>query len=215
MRIKDNFRRLKQLTYILIFIIYKGWENFMDLLIGTLFLILVLIIFTLFTYKAPNGMRAMGALANAAIATFLVEAFNKYVGGEVFGIKFLEELGDAREVSEALRSRIDCACDWCVSSLRTSYWCACGGMDLLPGFFAGYLIGYVMKYTEKYVPDGVDLIGSVVLLAPLARLIAGLTPVVNNTLLKLVTLFKVVQTRIQYLWGLFSAVSLQLLVLRH
>ena len=28
-----------------------------------------------------------------------------------------------------------------------------------------------MKYTEKYVPDGVDLIGSVVLLAPLARLI--------------------------------------------
>ena len=74
----------------------------MDLLIGTLFLILVLIIFTLFTYKAPNGMRAMGALANAAIATFLVEAFNKYVGGEVFGIKFLEELGDPREVSEAL-----------------------------------------------------------------------------------------------------------------
>ena len=54
--------------------------------------------FTLFTYKAPSGMRAMGALANAAIATFLVEAFNKYVGGEVFGIKFLEQLGDAREV---------------------------------------------------------------------------------------------------------------------
>ena len=155
----------------------------MDLLIGTLFLILVLIIFTLFTYKAPNGMRAMGALANA-IATFLVEAFNKYVGGEVFGIKFLEELGDLGR-SRRRCCRIDCACDWCVSSLRTSYWCACGGMDLLPGFFAGYLIGYVMKYTEKYVPDGVDLIGSVVLLAPLARLIAGLTPVVNNTLLKI------------------------------
>lgn len=67
----------------------------MDLLIGTLFLILVLVIFTLFTYKAPSGMRAMGALANAAIASFLVEAFNKYVGGQVFGIKFLEELGDA------------------------------------------------------------------------------------------------------------------------
>ena len=96
----------------------------MDLLIGTLFLILVLIIFTLFTYKAPNGMRAMGALANAAIATFLVEAFNKYVGGEVFGIKFLEELGDLCGRSRRrCRSRIDCACDWCVSSLRTSYWC--------------------------------------------------------------------------------------------
>ena len=173
--------------------------------------------FTLFTYKAPNGMRAMGALANAAIATFLVEAFNKYVGGSIRNQISRGVRGSLREVSEALLcDRIDCACDWCVSSLRTSYWFACGGMDLLPGFFAGYLIGYVMKYTEKYVPDGVDLIGSVVLLAPLARLIAaGLTPVVNNTLLKLVTLFKVVQTRIQYLWGLFSAVSLQLLVLRH
>ena len=44
----------------------------MDLLIGTLFLILVLVVFTLFTYKAPSGMKAMGALANAAIASFLV-----------------------------------------------------------------------------------------------------------------------------------------------
>ena len=43
-----------------------------------------------------------------------------------------------------------------------------------------------MKYTEKYVPDGIDLIGSIILLAPIARLIAtGLTPVVNNTLIKI------------------------------
>ena len=34
----------------------------MDLLIGTLFLILVLVVF-LFTYKAPSGMKAMGALS--------------------------------------------------------------------------------------------------------------------------------------------------------
>ncbi|MGZ9472696.1 PTS sugar transporter subunit IIC, partial [Staphylococcus epidermidis] len=39
---------------------------------------------------------------------------------------------------------------------------------------------------EKYVPDGIDLIGSIILLAPIARLIAtGLTPVVNNTLIKI------------------------------
>ncbi|MEJ7371170.1 PTS sugar transporter subunit IIC, partial [Staphylococcus caprae] len=45
---------------------------------------------------------------------------------------------------------------------------------------------YMMKYTEKYVPDGIDLIGSIVILAPIARLIAtGLTPVVNNTLIKI------------------------------
>ena len=83
---------------------------------GTLFLILVLIILHYLRIKAPNGMRAMGALANAAIATFLVEAFNKYVGGEVFGIKFLEELGDAAGGLGRCCSRIDCACDWCVQS---------------------------------------------------------------------------------------------------
>ena len=36
------------------------------------------------------------------------------------------------------------------------------------------------------MPDGIDLIGSIILLAPIARLIAtGLTPVVNNTLIKI------------------------------
>lgn len=159
----------------------------MDLLIGTLFLILVLVIFTLFTYKAPNGMRAMGALANAAIATFLVEAFNKYVGGEVLGIKFLGELGDAAGGLGGVAAAGLTALAIGVSPVYALVIAAaCGGMDLLPGFFAGYIIGYLMKYTEKYVPDGVDLIGAVIVVAPLARLIAmGLTPVVNNTLLKI------------------------------
>lgn len=159
----------------------------MDLLIGTLFLFLVLVIFTLFTYKAPNGMRAMGALANAAIATFLVEAFNKYVGGEVFGIKFLEELGDAAGGLGGVAAAGLTALAIGVSPVYALVIAAaCGGMDLLPGFFAGYMIGYVMKYTEKYLPDGVDLIGSIVILAPLARLIAVLlTPVVNSTLIRI------------------------------
>ena len=38
----------------------------------------------------------------------------------------------------------------------------------------------------RILPDGIDLIGSIILLAPIARLIAtGLTPVVNNTLIKI------------------------------
>ena len=161
----------------------------MDLLIGTLFLVLVLVIFTLFTYKAPSGMRAMGALANAAIATFLVEAFNKYVGGEVFGIKFLEQLGDAAGGLGGVAAAGLTALAIGVSPVYALViGAACGGLDLLPGFFAGYIVGYLMKYTEKYVPD---LIGSIVLLAPLARLIAtGLTPVVNNTLLKIGDIIK-------------------------
>ncbi|MBI5974294.1 PTS sugar transporter subunit IIC [Staphylococcus sp. H16/1A] len=132
-------------------------------------------------------MRAMGALANAAIATFLVEAFNKYVGGEVFGISFLGELGDAAGGLGGVAAAGLTALAIGVSPVYALVIAAaCGGMDLLPGFFAGYIIGYLMKYTEKYVPDGVDLIGAIVIIAPLARLIAyGLTPVVNNTLLKI------------------------------
>ena len=159
----------------------------MDLLIGTLFLVLVLVIFTLFTYKAPSGMRAMGALANAAIATFLVEAFNKYVGGEVFGIKFLEQLGDAAGGLGGVAAAGLTALAIGVSPVYALViGAACGGLDLLPGFFAGYIVGYLMKYTEKYVPDGVDLIGSIVLLAPLARLIA-----VSYTHLTLPTILRV------------------------
>lgn len=50
----------------------------MDILVGTL---LVLYLFSLFSSKAPNGMKAMGALASAAVASFLVEAFHRYEGG--------------------------------------------------------------------------------------------------------------------------------------
>ncbi|MDU1641199.1 MAG: PTS sugar transporter subunit IIC [Staphylococcus epidermidis] len=122
--------------------------------------------FTLFTYKAPSGMKAMGALANAAIASFLVEAFNKYVGGQVFGIKFLEELGDAAGGLGGVAAAGLTALAIGVSPVYALViGAACGGMDLLPGFFAGYIVGYMMKYTEKYVPDGIDLIGSIVILA--------------------------------------------------
>ena len=56
-------------------------------------LVLVLSAFTLFSYKAPQGMKAMGALANAACATFLVEALQLSLLGNVFGIPFLAEIG--------------------------------------------------------------------------------------------------------------------------
>ena len=130
-------------------------------------LVLVLVIFTLFTYKAPSGMRAMGAFSQRH-CDILVEAFNKYVGGEVFGIKFLEQLGDAAGGLGGVAAAGLTALAIGVSPVYALViGAACGGLDLLPGFFAGYIVGYLMKYTEKYVPDGVDLIGSIVLLAPL------------------------------------------------
>ena len=44
----------------------------MNILLGTALLLVVLALFTLFSYKAPQGMKAMGGLASAACASFLV-----------------------------------------------------------------------------------------------------------------------------------------------
>ncbi|MGO2788885.1 MAG: PTS sugar transporter subunit IIC, partial [Staphylococcus saprophyticus] len=159
----------------------------MDILIGTLFLIVVLALFTLFTYRAPMGMRAMGALANAAIATFLVEAFHKYVGGDLLGISFLGDLGDAAGGLGGVAAAGLVALAIGVSPVYAlAIAASCGGLDLIPGFVAGYVIGYLMKYAERKVPDGVDLIVGILIIAPLARLVAvGVTPLVNNSLLKI------------------------------
>ena len=90
------------------------------------------------------------------------------MGGQVFGIKFLEELGDAAGGLGGVAAAGLTALAIGVSPVYALViGAACGGMDLLPGFFAGYIVGYMMKYTEKYVPDGIDLIGSIVILAPL------------------------------------------------
>ena len=159
----------------------------MDILIGTIFLVIVLALFTLFTYKAPSGMKAMSALANAAIATFLVEAFHKYVGGDLLGIKFLGELGDAAGGLGGVAAAGLVALAIGVSPVYAlAIAVSCGGLDLIPGFVAGYVVGYIMKYAEKKVPDGVDLIVGILLIAPLARLLAtGVTPLVNNSLMKI------------------------------
>ena len=65
----------------------------MDILIGTALLLAVLAFFTFFNYKAPYGSKAMGALASAACASFLVEAFHGSFLGQVLGLGFLEEVG--------------------------------------------------------------------------------------------------------------------------
>ncbi len=39
----------------------------------------------------------MGGMADAAVATFLVEAIHKYISGDLIGIAFLREVGDILE----------------------------------------------------------------------------------------------------------------------
>ncbi len=88
-----------------------------------------------------------------------MEAFNKYVGGEVFGIKFLEELGDAAGGLGGVAAAGLTALAIGVSPVYALVIAAaCGGMDLLHKHSFTVMIGYVMESTEKYVPDGVDLI---------------------------------------------------------
>ena len=159
----------------------------MDILIGTTLLLAVLGLFTLFSYKAPNGMKAMGALANAACASFLVEAFHDAFFGGVLNIEFLQSVGAANGSLGGVAAGILVPLALGVSPVYAVLTgLACSGFGILPGFVAGYLISYVVKFLEKKVPAGLDLIVIIVIAAPLSRLIAtGMTPVVDNTLLKI------------------------------
>lgn len=51
----------------------------MDVLIGTVLLILVLSFFTPFNYKAPHGTKAMGALASAACVSFFSRSLSHLI----------------------------------------------------------------------------------------------------------------------------------------
>lgn len=73
-----------------------------------------------------------------------------------------------------------------------------------------------MKYTEKYVPDGVDLIVAVLIVAPLSRAIAMLlTPVVNNTLVRIGDIIQSSTDTSPVIMGIILGVSLPSSVQRH
>ena len=159
----------------------------MDIIFGTVLLLIVLGLFTLFSYKAPNGMKAMGALANAACASFLVEAFHYAFFGEVLKVEFLQGVGSANGNLGGVAAGILVPLALGVSPVYAVLTgLAVSGFGILPGFIAGYLISYVVKFLEKKVPAGLDLIAIIVVAAPLSRLIAtGVNPIVNGTLLKI------------------------------
>lgn len=159
----------------------------MQILIGTILLLLVLGLFTLFSYKAPNGMKAMGALANAACASFLVEAFHAAFFGDVLNITFLQGVGTANGSLGGVAAGILVPLALGVSpAYAVLVGLTCSGFGILPGFIAGYLISYVIKFFEKKIPAGLDLIVIIVIAAPLTRLIATImSPIVDATLLNI------------------------------
>lgn len=157
----------------------------MDIIIGTSLLILVLAIFRLFNYKAPHGAKAMGALASAACASFLVEAFQDSFFGKVLGFQFLSEVGGANGSLSGVAAAILVAIAIGVSpGYAVLIGLSVSGTGIIPGFVAGYVVSFLIKWMEKNIPGGLDLISIIIVGAPLTRFLAQLiTPVINSTLL--------------------------------
>ncbi|VGV82654.1 regulatory protein [Streptococcus pyogenes] len=157
----------------------------MDIIIGISLLIIVLAIFSLFNYKAPHGAKAMGALASAACASFLVEAFQDSFFGKVLGFQFLSEVGGANGSLSGVAAAILVAIAIGVSpGYAVLIGLSVSGTGIIPGFVAGYVVSFLIKWMEKNIPGGLDLISIIIVGAPLTRFLAQLiTPVINSTLL--------------------------------
>lgn len=149
--------------------------------LGMGLLLLTLAGFSLFSMKAPKGSAAMSGLANAAMATFLVEAVHRYISGDLLGSAFLGEVGSVSGSLGGVASAILIPISMGANPLfAVVAGVAVGGYSILPGFVVGYLIGFIAPVIEKHLPAGLDTILGALLLAPIARGIAFLTdPVVN------------------------------------
>ena len=159
----------------------------MEILKGTVLLLIVLAGFSLFSLKAPKGMKAMGALAGAATASFLVEAFQYYVGGDLLGFAFLKDVGAA---AGSMGGVAAAALVPITLGVNPTYAILVGvsvaGYGILPGFLAGYVLSFIVPQIEKRVPQGLDLIVTICFAAPLSRAIAMYSsPLVNSTLLNI------------------------------
>lgn len=159
----------------------------MEIIKGSVLLLIVLAFFSLFSYKAPKGMKAMGALAGAAVASFLVEAFQKYVGGDILDIELFGQVGDAAGSMGGVAAAALVALAMGVSPVYAlMLGVSCAGLGLLPGFIAGYLMSFVVNKMEKFIPAGLDLIIIILVATPLVRLLATFAePVVDATLLNI------------------------------
>lgn len=131
----------------------------MEMIKGIALLLVVLAGFSLFSLKMPKGMKAMGALAGAATASFLVEAFQLYVGGDLLGFEFLKGVGQAAGSMGGVAAG---ALVPIALGVNPTYAILIGvsvaGYGILPGFLAGYILSFVVPKLEEKIPQGVDLI---------------------------------------------------------
>lgn len=148
---------------------------------GVGLLLVTLAGFSLFSMKAPKGSEAMSGMANAAIASFLIEAVHSYITGDLMNIEFFKTVGATSGslggVAAAITVPIAMGSNPVFAVVAGL---AVGGFGILPGFLAGYVIGLVSPIIEKKLPEGLNIIVGALAIAPLARIIAVLVdPAVN------------------------------------
>jgi len=156
----------------------------MEVLKGLSTLMLVLIMFYLFSSKAYKGEKAMTGLAGAAVATFLVEAIYKYILGDAVGIVFATELGKAAGSVAGIICAILVMLKMDVEfDVAAATGAAVFGFGILPGFVAGYLLAIVYDKMKSKLNDTLKLITILLLFVPLARFIAVIVnPIVTKAL---------------------------------
>lgn len=156
----------------------------MEILKGMSMLGMTLIIFSVFSFKAPKGQKAMSGLAGAAVATFLVEAIHKYISGDFLGMVFLGEVGSVSGSMGGVAAAIIVSMYLGASPIyAVTAGVACGGTGILSGFLSGYLVGLIGPELEKRLPSGLDIIIGVLLVAPLGRIVATVSaPYIDTTL---------------------------------
>lgn len=159
----------------------------MTIISGVGLLLLTLAGFSLFSTKAPKGSEAMSGMANAAIATFLIEAVHKYITGDLLNLEFFQTLGATSGSLGGVAAAISVPLAMGVNPvLAVVAGVAVGGYGILPGFIAGYAVGLIAPVIERKLPTGLDVIAGALMIAPLARIITILVdPAVNATLVKI------------------------------
>ena len=156
----------------------------LTILKGVGLLLLTLAVFSVFSMKAPKGSAAMSGMANAAIASFLVEAVHKYILGDVLALEFFQVLGTTSGSLGGVAAAITVPLAMGVNPvLAVVAGLAVGGYGILPGFIAGYVISLIVPTLEKKLPEGLDVILCALLTAPMARFLAiFVNPGVNMVL---------------------------------
>lgn len=159
----------------------------MTIITGVGMLLLTLAVFSLFSMKMPKGSLAMSGMANAAVATFLVEAIHKYISGDLIGISFLRTAGENAGSFGGVAAAISVPLSMGANPvLAVSAGVVLGQYGILPGFIAGYVVGLLAPVIEKKLPEGVNIIVGALLIAPISLVVAtAADPLVNMTLARI------------------------------